>query len=148
MAERAEDALSRRRRGEQVGRAGLGEQVLKLRGAAGGLVAERANQPAATSGENGAAGRRQRADGASGDAAGRGERPGGEAGHQALEAAGGAVEAAPERDDEGDQPGLAEKAARDESGNGGEDEADPAGEVGGKERGRERERRGCHGKCS
>ena len=124
VAKRAEDALRGRRRGEQLGDARFGEQVFQLRGAAGGLVAEHADQPAAAGGEHRAARNRQRANGARGGAAGRGERPGGTAGHQAPEAAG----------DEG-------RERRD-------DEADPPGEVGGEGGERDREKRGCHGKCS
>jgi hypothetical protein len=56
---------------------------------------------------------------------------GGEAGHQALKAAGGPVDAGPERDDEGGETRLVQETPRDQGGEDGEDEADPTGEVGG-----------------
>jgi hypothetical protein len=64
----------------------------------------------------------------------------GEMGHQALEAAGGAVEAGPERDDEGEKVGLLEEAARDDRTEAGQDQGEAAGEAGGEgvERGWER----------
>jgi len=71
---------------------------------------------------------------------------GGEQNHQALEAAGGAVEAGPERDDEGGEAGLAEETPGDEGGERGQDEADPTGEVGGEGLDRDREGRGAHEK--
>ena len=66
---------------------------------------------------------------------------GGEAGHQALEATGGALKAGPERDDEGGETRLAQETPRDQGGERGEDEADPTGEVGGE--GLDRDRGGC-----
>jgi hypothetical protein len=73
------------------------------------------------------------------------QRSGGEAGHQALEAAGGAVEARPERDDERSESRLAQETPRDEGGERGEDEADPTGEVGGEGLDRDREGGGRKG---
>jgi hypothetical protein len=68
---------------------------------------------------------------------------GGEAGHQALKAAGGPVDAGPERDDEGGETRLVQETPRDQGGEDGEDEADPTGEVGGE--GLDRDRGGGKG---
>jgi hypothetical protein len=112
--------------GEERGGGGLGEQAFQLRGIAGPLVAERSDEPEAAGRE------RARAAGAAGmRAAGLWQTTGGEQRHQALAAAGGAGEAGPERDDEGDEAGREREAPGDEGGEGGQDEAEPAGEVGG-----------------
>jgi hypothetical protein len=73
---------------------------------------------------------------------------GGDVGHQALEAAGRVREAGPERNDEGDKAGLAEETVRHQSGEAGDDQADPTGDVGGE--GLDRGGVGCgvHGKYS
>jgi len=148
VGDRAEDAAGRWGQGEKLGDSGLGEQAVQLRGVGGGLGTEGADQPAAAAGERGADRVREAATGPTGPRPAAGGRapiaparwgPGGEASHQALAAAGGAVEAVPERHDEGDETRLAQEAAGDEGGEGGEDEAEPTGEVGGEggERGRE-----------
>ena len=125
--DRAEDALRGRGQGEEFGGAGLGEQGLKLGGTGRGLGAEGGHQPATAGGE----GFGTAMGAAVAGCAGFWETAGGEAGHQALEAAGGAIDAGPERNDESGETGLAQETPGDQGGEGGEDEADPAGEVGG-----------------
>jgi hypothetical protein len=166
-AKRAEDAAGSWRGGQQFVHAGFGEEVAELRGIGRRLVAEGADQPAFAVGEmestlsgflkgktpssfRGAKLRPCRraaclATPRSGvsDAACFATAHGavsGEAGHQALESAGRPVEAGPERDDEGEEAGLLEEAARDGGAEAGQDQGEAAGEAGGEgaERGWER----------
>ena len=116
-AERVEDAGGGGNLGEQLGGGGLGEHGFQLRGIGGDFVAEEAEQPAMAAGEPGAAGgglRRRAARGAAAEGAGERRAAGGEARHQALEALAGVADAVAERQDEGDEAGLAEEAAGDE----------------------------------
>jgi hypothetical protein len=136
-----ENAPGRRHLGEQGDGFGLGEQGFQLGGAAGDLVAERTDQPAATGGQRGG-------DRMGGGAAGTGRTRrtgGGEAGHQAGETLGGVVEAGPQRDNEEGEAGFAGEAAGDDGHEHGHDEGEPTREVGGEGLDRGREGRGGHG---
>jgi hypothetical protein len=57
-------------------------------------------------------------------------KAGGEAGEGAVEAARGAGEVLPERDDQGSVERVAQEATRDEGGEAGQDDAEAGGEVG------------------
>jgi hypothetical protein len=109
-ADRTDDTGGGGDESEQAGRFGLGEQGLQLGGTAGGLMAEDADQPATAAGEwvgewVGLAGA------AVAGPAWFGQAAGGEAGHQALEAASRAIDAAPERHHQGDEARFADEAA-------------------------------------
>ena len=136
----AEDAGSGGGCGEEVGDAGLGEEGFELGSVGGGLLREGTDQPAMAGGERGGSGG-VRAVGPGW--AGLWQAVGGDAGHQAVEAAGGAGEAGPERDDEGLETGVAEETVRHQGGEAGDDQAEPTGEVGGE--GLDRGRVGCGG---
>jgi hypothetical protein len=98
-----------------------------LGGTGRGLGAEGAHQPAAAGGKRAGA-----AVGAAGaGVAGFWQAAGGEVPHQALEAAGGALKARPQRDDESGETGLTQETTGDQGSQGGQDEAEPTGEVGG-----------------
>jgi hypothetical protein len=146
-AERAEDAAGSGGCGEEVGDTRFGEQGFELGGVDGGLLRQGADEPAVAGGERGRLG-------------GAGfwatepwraelwQAVGGEAGHQVVEAAGGAGEAGPERDDEGHEAGIAEETVRHQGGEAGHDQGDPTGEIGGKGLDRGGVRFGEHGKYS
>ena len=121
---------------------GSASKGLQLGGVGGGLVAEIADQPGLAGGERGWScfvGVRTVGPGR----AGLWQAVGGEAGHQALEAPGGAGETGPERHDQQGEAGIAEEAARDQRGEAGDDQADPTGDVGGG--GLDRGGDGCEG---
>jgi hypothetical protein len=124
--ERTDDTGGGGDESEQAGRFGLGEQGLQLGGTTGGLMAEDADQPATATGEwVGLAGA------AMAGPAWFGQAAGGEAGHQALEADGRAIDAAPERHDQGDEARFADEAAGDDGGQQAQDDAEAARELGG-----------------
>jgi hypothetical protein len=131
--------------GEQVGGGGIGQQRLELGGAGGGLGAEGADQP-------GACGGKGRAAAGAAVVAGAGPRrrqgAGGEAGEQAVEAARGAGEVLPKRDDEGGMKWVVEEAAGDKGGEVAEDDAEAGHAEGWGEVGGGGEWRGVHGLIS
>ena len=111
--------------GEEFGDAGFGEHVPELRLVRDGFVAEHADEPSMNGGERDW----------TGAARARTVRPrrnaGGDAGHEALEAGGGAVEARAERDQEWEEARVPQEAVSNEFAHGGEDEGDSLGLGGG-----------------
>jgi hypothetical protein len=111
--------------GEGVGGGWLGQEGCELAGVGGGLGAEGANQPTTAGGERGAV---VRAGGV--EAAGPWCAAGGEASEGVVEAARGAGDVGPERDDQGGVERVAQEAAGDEGGEAGQDDGEAGGEVG------------------
>src|ERR1035438_3255003 len=125
--QRADDAPGGGDLGEESDGGGLGEQGLQLAGTAAGLVAEDADEPETAAGEHA----RMRAAGAGrAGLAGLAQLPRYEAGHQALEAAGEAVDTVPQRDDDRGETRVAPEPVADDGGQRGHDEGEPTGEVG------------------
>ena len=99
VAERAQDAAGLGGGVEEFGHVGAGQQMLKLAGAAGGLVAHDVDEPGAASRDFRLFAWRGRRTGAGGAGLGQGSRS--PAGEEVLEAVGHAADAAPDENEHG-----------------------------------------------